>query len=143
MFLRWKTSRYPLCCRICAKLEEDLSDLSPEESAQYLKELGVEDSGVSELIRKAYDLLGLASYFTAGEKEVRAWTFKKGMTAPQCAGVIHTDFEKGFIKAEIVSYDDLLSAGSVAHAREAGKYRLEGKEYVFKDGDVALFRFNV
>lgn len=131
------------CCRICAKLEEDLSDLSPEESAQYLKELGVEDSGVSELIRKAYDLLGLASYFTAGEKEVRAWTFKKGMTAPQCAGVIHTDFEKGFIKAEIVSYDDLLSAGSVAHAREAGKYRLEGKEYVFKDGDVALFRFNV
>ena len=108
-----------------------------------MKELGVEDSGVSALIRNTYSLLGLASYFTAGEPEVRAWTFKRGMTAPQCAGVIHTDFEKGFIKAEVVSYDDLVKAGSVAHAREAGKYRLEGKEYVFQDGDVALFRFNV
>lgn len=130
-------------CVICARLEEELSSLSPEESAEYLKELGVSGSGVSELIRDTYDLLGLGSYFTAGEKEVRAWTFVRGMTAPQCAGVIHTDFEKGFIKAEVVSYDDLIAAGSVAHAREAGKYRLEGRDYVFKDGDVALFRFNV
>ena len=130
-------------CRICARLEEELSELSQEESAEYLKELGVEGSGVSELIRRTYDLLGLASYFTAGEKEVRAWTFKKGMTAPQCAGVIHSDFERGFIKAEVVSYDDLISAGCLVKAREAGKYRLEGKDYKFKDGDVALFRFNV
>ncbi len=130
-------------CVICARLEEELSSLSPEEAAEYLNELGVKDSGVSELIRKTYDLLGLASYFTAGEQEVRAWTFVKGMTAPQCAGVIHTDFERGFIKAEVVSYDDLVAAGCVAKAREAGKYRLEGKEYQFRDGDVALFRFNV
>ena len=130
-------------CVICARLEEELSSLSEEEATEYLKELGVEDSGVSALIRNTYALLGLASYFTAGEPEVRAWTFKKGMTAPQCAGVIHTDFEKGFIKAEVVSYEDLVAAGNVAGAREAGKYRLEGKDYIFKDGDVALFRFNV
>lgn len=128
---------------ISARLEEELSSLSPEEASEYLKELGVDGSGVSELIRATYDLLGLASYFTAGEIEVRAWTFVKGMKAPQCAGVIHTDFEKGFIKAEVVSYDDLIAAGSVAGAREAGKYRLEGRDYIFKDGDVALFRFNV
>lgn len=127
-------------CVICARLEEELGELSPEESKAYLQELGVKDSGVSQLIRATYDLLGLASYFTAGEKEVRAWTFKKGMKAPQCAGVIHSDFEKNFIKAEVVSYDDLIKAGSFAAAREAGKYRLEGKEYVFKDGDVALFK---
>ncbi len=130
-------------CVICARIEEELAELSPEEGAEYLREMGAADSGVSELIRKTYDLLGLASYFTAGEKEVRAWTFTKGMTAPQCAGVIHTDFEKGFIKAEVVSYCDLAAAGSVAGARDAGKYRLEGRDYVFKDGDVALFRFNV
>ena len=94
------------------------------------------------MIRSAYNLLNRQTYFTAGEKEVRAWTFKLGMKAPQCAGVIHTDFENGFIKAEVVSYDDLIEAGSVLHAKEAGKYRLEGKEYVFKDGDVTLFRFN-
>ena len=128
---------------ISARLEEELSSLSPEEATEYLNELGVQGSGVSELIRATYDLLGLASYFTAGEIEVRAWTFVKGMKAPQCAGVIHTDFEKGFIKAEVVSYDDLIAAGSVAGAREAGKYRLEGRDYIFKDGDVALFRFNV
>ena len=138
-----KTEHDAETCVICARIEEELSDLSPEEGAEYLKELGAQDSGVSELIRKTYDLLGLASFFTAGEKEVRAWTFKKGMTAPQCAGVIHTDFEKGFIKAEVVSYEDLANAGSVAKAREAGHYRLEGRDYVFKDGDVALFRFNV
>ena len=107
-----------------------------------VEDLGVQESGIGALIRSTYHLLGLQTYFTAGEKEVRAWTIKKGWKAPQAAGVIHTDFEKGFIKAEIVSYDDLTRLGSVAAAREAGKYRLEGKEYVFADGDVALFRFN-
>ena len=128
-------------CVICAQVEAELCDLSPEEGKEFLQSLGVGDSGVSRLIRLSYDLLGLASYFTAGEKEARAWTFKKGMTAPQCAGVIHTDFEKGFIKADVVSYEDLVAAGSVAAARDAGKYRLEGKEYIFRDGDVAVFRF--
>jgi GTP-binding protein YchF len=126
---------------ICAQVEAELCDLPPEEAAEYLSSLGVKDSGVSDLIRGAYHLLGLATYFTAGEKEVRAWTFRQGMTAPQCAGVIHTDFEKGFIKAEVVSYEDLVRLGSVAAARDAGKYRLEGKDYLFQDGDVALFRF--
>ncbi len=129
-------------CVICAQVEAELCELSPQEGKEFLESLGVEDSGCSVLIRQSYDLLGLASFFTAGEKEARAWTFKKGMTAPQCAGVIHTDFEKGFIKAEVVAYADLLAAGSVAAARDAGKYRLEGKDYLFKDGDVALFRFN-
>lgn len=129
-------------CTICAQLEAELSELDEAESHEYLKDLGVDDSGVSQLIQSSYDLLGLASYFTAGEKEVRAWTFSKGMKAPQCAGVIHTDFEKGFIKAEVVSYEDLIHSGSTVAAKEAGKYRLEGKEYEFKDGDVALFRFN-
>jgi GTP-binding protein YchF len=127
---------------ISAKIEAELIDLPPEEAKEFLKDLGVDDSGVSSLIKGTYNLLGLMTYFTAGEKEVRAWTIKKGWKAPQAAGVIHTDFEKGFIKAEIVSYDDLTKLGSVAAAREAGKYRLEGKEYVFHDGDVALFRFN-
>ncbi len=131
------------CTVISARIEAELIDLSPEEAKEFLNDLGVDDSGVSSLIRATYDLLGLATYFTAGEKEVRAWTILKGMKAPQAAGVIHSDFEKGFIKAEVVSYDDLNSLGSVAAAREAGKYRLEGKEYIFKDGDVALFRFNV
>jgi GTP-binding protein YchF len=129
-------------CVICAKIEEELGDLSPAEAADYLRELGVKDSGVSQLIRAAYALLGLASYFTAGEKEARAWTFHKGMTAPQCAGVIHSDFEKGFIKAEVVSYTDLVALGSIAAARDAGKYRLEGRDYLFQDGDVALFKFS-
>ncbi len=129
-------------CVICAKIEEELGDLAPAEAADYLRELGVKDSGVSQLIRAAYALLGLASYFTAGEKEARAWTFRKGMTAPQCAGVIHTDFEKGFIKAEVVAYKDLIAAGSYVAAREAGKYRLEGRDYVFQDGDVTLFKFS-
>ena len=120
---------------VCVKLD-------PDEAKAFLKDLGVDDSGVSSLIKGTYNLLGLMTYFTAGEKEVRAWTIKKGWKAPQAAGVIHTDFEKGFIKAEIVSYDDLTRLGSVAAARDAGKYRLEGKEYVFADGDVALFRFN-
>ena len=127
---------------ISAKIEAELIDLSAEEAKAFLNDLGVDDSGVSGLIRGTYALLGLQTYFTAGEKEVRAWTIKKGWKAPQAAGVIHTDFEKGFIKAEVVSYQDLSSLGSVAAARDAGKYRLEGKEYVFADGDVALFRFN-
>ena len=127
---------------ISAKIESELIDLEPEEARAFLRDLGVADSGVSALIRASYQLLGLQTYFTAGEKEVRAWTIKKGWKAPQAAGVIHTDFEQGFIKAEVVSYQDLVSLGSVAAAREAGKYRLEGKEYVFQDGDVALFRFN-
>jgi GTP-binding protein YchF len=127
---------------ISAKIESELIDLAPDEAKAFLQDLGVADSGVSSLIKGTYDLLGLQTYFTAGEKEVRAWTIKLGWKAPQAAGVIHTDFEKGFIKAEVVSYQDLTSLGSVAAAREAGKYRLEGKDYIFKDGDVALFRFN-
>jgi ribosome-binding ATPase len=130
-----------ICVPISARIEAELIDLAPEEAKEFLKDLGVDDSGVSSLIQATYTLLGLCTYFTAGEKEVRAWTIKRGWKAPQAAGVIHSDFEKGFIKAEIVAYDDLSSLGSVAAAREAGKYRLEGKEYIFKDGDVALFRF--
>lgn len=127
---------------ICSRLEEELSEMNPDEAAAFLAELGVKDSGVSQLIRATYHILGLGSYLTAGEKEARAWTFKLGMKAPQCAGVIHSDFEAGFIKAEVVSFDDLLAAGSKAAAREAGKVRMEGKDYVFKDGDVTEFRFN-
>jgi hypothetical protein len=128
---------------ISAQIESDLVDLSPEEAKQFLKELGVEESGVGQLIRATYHLLGLRTYFTAGEKEVRAWTIHAGDTAPRAAGVIHTDFERGFIKAETVAYEDLLQCGSVAAAREKGLYRMEGKDYVVQDGDVLLFKFNV
>jgi GTP-binding protein YchF len=128
---------------VSAQIESDLVDLDPDEAAAYLKELGVEESGVGALIRATFRLLGLQTYFTAGEKEVRAWTIHQGDTAPKAAGVIHTDFERGFIKAETVAYDDLVSCGSVAAAREKGLYRMEGKEYVVKDGDVLLFKFNV
>ncbi len=128
---------------ICARVEEEIAELEDEERVEFLNELGVEESGLDQLIRAAYDLLGLATYFTAGEKEVRAWTFRKGMKAPQCAGVIHSDFERGFIRAETVAYEDLLSYGGMVAAKEAGKVRLEGKEYVVNDGDVMLFRFNV
>ena len=128
---------------VCAKLEEELSGLEDEEKAAFLEELGIKESGLDQLIREAYDLLGLATYFTAGVQEVRAWTFIKGMTAPQCAGIIHSDFERGFIRAETVSYDDLVKYGSEQAAREAGRYRLEGKQYIVQDGDVMLFRFNV
>ncbi|MBS4196555.1 redox-regulated ATPase YchF [Lederbergia citri] len=128
---------------VCAKIEEEVAELDDDEKAMFLEELGIEESGLDQLIRATYNLLGLATYFTAGVQEVRAWTFKKGMKAPQCAGIIHTDFEKGFIRAETVSYDDLLTAGSMTAAREAGKVRLEGKEYLVKDGDVIHFRFNV
>jgi len=128
---------------ISAQIESDLIDLSPDEAKQFLKELGVEESGVGHLIRATYHLLGLRTYLTAGEKEVRAWTIHAGDTAPKAAGVIHSDFERGFIKAETVAYDDLVKCGSVAAAREKGLYRMEGKEYVVKDGDVLLFKFNV
>jgi ribosome-binding ATPase len=127
---------------ISAKIESELIDLTPEEAKEFLQDLGVSDSGVSNLIRASYSLLGLQTYFTAGEKEVRAWTIEKGWKAPQAAGVIHTDFEANFIKAEVVSYQDLSTLGSVSAARDAGKYRLEGKDYVFRDGDVAVFRFD-
>ena len=128
---------------ISAQIESDLMDLSPDEAKAFLKELGVEESGMGALIGATYHLLGLRTYFTAGEKEVRAWTIHAGDTAPRAAGVIHSDFERGFIKAETVAYDDLLKCGSVAAAREKGLYRMEGKEYVVADGDVLLFKFNV
>ena len=128
---------------ISAQIESDLVDLPPDEADAFLKELGVQESGIGALIRSTYHLLGLQTYFTAGEKEVRAWTIHVGDTAPKAAGVIHSDFERGFIKAETVAYDDLVHCGSVAAAREKGRYRLEGKEYVVADGDVMLFKFNV
>jgi hypothetical protein len=128
---------------ISAQIESDLVDLEPDEAQAFLKELGVAESGLGALIRATFHLLGLLTYFTAGEKEVRAWTIHAGDTAPQAAGVIHSDFERGFIKAETVAYDDLIACGSVAVAREKGLYRMEGKEYVVADGDVLLFKFNV
>ncbi|OCA81198.1 redox-regulated ATPase YchF [Pradoshia sp. D12] len=128
---------------ICAKIESEIAELEGEEKAMFLEELGIEESGLDQLIRASYQLLGLATYFTAGVQEVRAWTFRKGMKAPQCAGIIHSDFERGFIRAEIVSYEDLMAAGSMNAAKEAGKVRLEGKEYEVKDGDIIHFRFNV
>lgn len=128
---------------ISAQIESDLVDLTPEEAKDFLKELGVDESGVGALIRATYHLLGLRTYFTAGEKEARAWTIHSGDTAPKAAGVIHSDFERGFIKAETVGYADLVDCGSVAVAREKGLYRMEGKEYIVKDGDVLNFLFNV
>jgi GTP-binding protein YchF len=128
---------------ICAKIEEEMAELDDEEKAMFIEELGIKEAGLDQLVKASYQLLGLATYFTAGVQEVRAWTFRKGMKAPQCAGVIHTDFERGFIRAETVSYDDLVANGSMASAKEAGRVRLEGKEYIVQDGDVMLFRFNV
>jgi len=128
---------------ISAQIESDLVDLSEEDAKAFLDDLGVAESGTGALIRASYHLLGLRTYFTAGEKEVRAWTIRTGDTAPKAAGVIHGDFERGFIKAETVAYDDLVECGSVAVAREKGVYRIEGKEYVVADGDVLHFRFNV
>ncbi len=128
---------------ISAQIESDLVDLTEDEAKAFLAELGVQESGVGQLIRATYHLLGLRTYFTAGEKEVRAWTIHVGDTAPKAAGVIHSDFERGFIKAETVAYKDLVACGSVAAAREKGLYRMEGKEYVVADGDVLLFKFNV
>jgi hypothetical protein len=128
---------------ICAKIEEEISELDQDEKEMFLEELGIAESGLDKLIKASYSLLGLATYFTAGEQEVRAWTFRQGIKAPEAAGIIHTDFERGFIRAETVSYDDLVEAGAMVQARENGKVRLEGKEYIVKDGDVIHFRFNV
>ena len=128
---------------ICAAIESELVDLDDAEAGEYLQSLGVADSGVSQLIRAVYDLLGLQTYLTTGEKETRAWTIRKGWKAPQAAGVIHTDFERGFIAAEVVDFELLSELGSFAKAREAGKLRIEGKEYVMREGDVVEFRFNV
>lgn len=127
--------------RISAQLESELADLTLDESREYLKELGIKKSGLEKLIRASYDALGLLSYFTAGEKEVRAWTIKRGTYAPEAAGAIHTDFEEGFIKADVVAWDKLVEAGGWNEARERGWVRLEGKNYQFQDGDVAIFRF--
>lgn len=127
---------------LCAKIEEELIQLEKDERDMFKEELGITESGLEKLVTASYDLLGLQSYLTAGEKEVRAWTITKGTKAPAAAGKIHTDFEKGFIKAEIVSYNDLVEAGSFLKAKEKGKVRMEGKEYVVQDGDVILFRFN-
>lgn len=128
---------------VCARAEEEIAELDEEDKAEFLEALGIEESGLDQLIRAAYDLLGLATYFTAGEQEVRAWTFRKGTKAPQAAGIIHTDFERGFIRAETVSFEDLNKYGNMHAAKEAGRVRLEGKDYVVQDGDVMLFRFNV
>ena len=128
---------------LCARVEEELSEMTEEEKQEMLEALGLEQSGLNKLITATYDILGLATYFTVGKDEVRAWTFKKGMNAKQCAGIIHTDFEKGFIRAEVISYDDLIECGSEIKVKEAGKARLEGKDYLMQDGDICHFRFNV
>ena len=128
---------------LCAKVEEDLSDMSDEDKKEMLEALGIEESGLNKLITATYDILGLATYFTVGKDEVRAWTYKKGMNAKECAGIIHTDFEKGFIRAEVMSYEDLIECGSELKVKEAGKARLEGKDYLMQDGDICHFRFNV
>ena len=128
---------------ISAQIESELADLNEAEAKEFLEDLGVKESGVGQLIRAAYHLLGLRTYFTSGPKETRAWTIRIGDTAPQAAGVIHTDFERGFIKAETVSYSDLINNGSIQGAKEKGLYRQEGKDYVVQDGDVILFKFNV
>ena len=128
---------------VCAKIESELSELEESDKKEFLNELGIKESGLDQLIKATYILLGLATYFTAGSDECRAWTFKQGMKAPECAGIIHTDFEKGFIKAEIMSFEDLQYLGNEKAVKEAGRLRLEGKEYVMQDGDICHFRFNV
>ena len=128
---------------ICAKLEEDLADMPEDEKKEMLEGLGLSSSGLDQVIKTTYDILGLATYFTVGKDEVRAWTFKKGMNAKECAGIIHTDFEKGFIRAEVISYEDLIECGSELKVKETGKARLEGKDYLMQDGDICHFRFNV
>ena len=128
---------------ICARLEEEISDMSTEDKMMFLEELGLQESGLDRLIKAGYHLLGLISYLTAGKPEVRAWTITRGTKAPQAAGKIHSDFERGFIRAEVISFEDLIANGSIAAAKEKGLVRSEGKEYVMQDGDVVLFRFNV
>ena len=128
---------------MCAKLESELSEYSDDDKKEFMKEIGLNESGLDMLIKATYDLLGLKTFFTAGTDECRAWTFKNGMTSPECAGIIHTDFQKGFIKAEVMSYQDLFELGSEKAVQEAGKLRLEGKDYHMQDGDICYFRFNV
>ena len=128
---------------VSAKVEEELSELDDEERLEFLNELGVSESGLDKLIQASYSLLGLETFFTAGTDEVSAWTFRTGMKAPECAGIIHTDFQKGFIKAEVMSFEDLKNCGGEKEVKEAGKMRLEGKEYLMQDGDICYFRFNV
>ena len=128
---------------VCAKIEEELSMLDDTDRLEFLEALGITESGLDKLIRATYSLLGLATYFTAGTDEVRAWTFRRGMKAPECAGIIHTDFQKGFIKAEVMSYNDLIACGDEKKVKENGKMRLEGREYIVQDGDICYFRFNV
>lgn len=131
------------CIAICAKMEEELSGLDKDEKKAFLDDLGIEQSGLDQIIQAAYHLLGLRTFFTVGEPECRAWTFHEGMKAPQCAGIIHSDFERGFIKAEVYSYEDLMEYGSEQGLKEHGKLRVEGKDYLMQDGDVVFFRFNV
>ena len=128
---------------ISAKIEEEIATLDDEDREMFLEDLGIEEPGLDVLIKTTYELLGLSTYFTAGVQEVRAWTFRQGMTAPQCAGIIHTDFERGFIRAEVTSYDDYVANGGEQGAKEAVRQRLEGKEYIMQDGDIVHFRFNV
>jgi len=128
---------------ICGKIEADLAELSREDASEYMAAIGLEEAGLDRVVREAYRLLGLQSFFTAGEKEVRAWAIPIGAKAPQAAGAIHSDFERGFIKAEVIAYDDYIALGGEKQAREAGKLRIEGKDYVMADGDVVHFRFNV
>ena len=129
--------------KMCAKLESELSELNDDDKKEMLNAVGIEESGLDQLIKETYDLLGLQTYFTVGSDEVRAWTFKKGMNAKKCAGIIHTDFEKGFIKAEVMSYEDLIKYGDEQKVKENGRARLEGKDYIMQDGDICYFRFNV
>ena len=131
------------CIAICAKMEEELSGMEKEEKKAFLEDLGIQTSGLDQIIKAAYHLIGLRTFFTVGEPECRAWTFKEGMKAPQCAGIIHSDFEKGFIRAEIYSYEDLMEYKNEVALKEHGKIRLEGKEYLMQDGDIVFFRFNV
>ena len=131
------------CISLCAKIEEELTKLDPADKEMFKEELGIKESGLDKLVKSGYNILGLMSYLTAGETEVRAWTIKKGTKANQAAGKIHTDFERGFIKAEVMSYDDLVECGGFVQAKEKGKVRIEGKDYIVQDGDVMLFRFNV
>ena len=131
------------CIAISARMEEELSGMEKEEKKAFLEELGIRTAGLDQIIKAAYHLLGLRTFFTVGEPENRAWTFREGMKAPQCAGIIHTDFEKGFIKAEVYSYEDIMEYRTEAALKEHGKLRIEGKDYVMRDGDIVFFRFNV
>ncbi len=137
----WGLTPDAIIIPICAKIEEELIDLSPEDTQVFLDDLGIQDSGINMMIKKAYEILNLITYFTAGPKEIHAWTIKRNTMAPQAAGVIHTDFEKGFIRAEVIAYSDYIQCGGEAGAKEKGKMRLEGKDYVVQDGDVMHFRF--